>query len=54
MIEYMMGKGGVWFAPLEDIAAHVRSCIDDGGYTPRIDTLPYYTKPVYPIAGAGK
>jgi peptidoglycan/xylan/chitin deacetylase (PgdA/CDA1 family) len=54
MIEYMMGKGGVWFAPLEDIAAHVRSCIDDGSYTPRIDTLPYYTKPVYPIAGAGK
>ena len=54
MIEYMMDKGDVWFARMEDIAAHVRACIDDGSYTPRIDNLPYYTGPVYPIEDAGK
>lgn len=54
MIEYMLGKGGVWFARMEDIAAHVRTCIDDGSYTPRVDNLPYYTEPVYPIPVAGK
>ena len=42
LIEYMQGKGDVWFARMEDIAGHVRQCIDDGSYTPRIDKLPYY------------
>jgi hypothetical protein len=53
MIEYMLKKGDVWFARMEDIAAHVRSCIDDGSYTPRVDELPYYTEPVCPILVAG-
>jgi hypothetical protein len=46
LIEHMLGKGGVWFAPLEEIAAHVRRCIDDGTYTPRVDHLPYYRQRV--------
>ncbi|MBW2368442.1 MAG: polysaccharide deacetylase [Deltaproteobacteria bacterium] len=46
LIEYMKAKGDVWFARLEDIARHVRQCIDDGSYTPRTDNLPYYTSKV--------
>ncbi|MFT5114148.1 MAG: peptidoglycan/xylan/chitin deacetylase (PgdA/CDA1 family) [Parasphingorhabdus sp.] len=46
LIDYMKNKGDVWFARMEDIAAHVQSCIDDGSYTPRIDHLPYYAGPV--------
>lgn len=42
MIEYMNEKGDVWFATLEEIALHVKKCIDDGNYIPREDTLPYY------------
>jgi hypothetical protein len=42
----MLGRGGVWVAPLEEIAAHVRHCIDDGTYTPRVDHLPYYRERV--------
>ena len=42
MIEYMQGKGGVWFATMEEIAKHVQACIDDGSWTPRVDNLPYY------------
>ena len=42
LIEYMQSKGDVWFARMEDIARHVRQCIDDGSYAPRIDKLPYY------------
>jgi len=42
LIEYMQSKGDVWFARMEDIARHVRQCIDDGSYVPRIDKLPYY------------
>ena len=42
MIEYMLDKGGVWFTTMENIARHVRKCIDDGSWEPRIDELPYY------------
>ncbi|MGD9741451.1 MAG: polysaccharide deacetylase [Dongiaceae bacterium] len=42
MIEDMQKKGGVWFATMEEIARHVKKCIDDGSYKPRIDELPYY------------
>jgi peptidoglycan/xylan/chitin deacetylase (PgdA/CDA1 family) len=43
MIEEMLRKGGVWFATLEEIARHVKSCIDNGSYKPRVDELPYYS-----------
>ncbi len=46
MIEYMKNKGGVWFARLDDIAAHARQCIDDGSWRPRVDQLPFYTGPL--------
>jgi hypothetical protein len=34
----MMEKGGVWFAPMRDIAAHVRRCMAGGTWAPRIET----------------
>jgi peptidoglycan/xylan/chitin deacetylase (PgdA/CDA1 family) len=34
MIGRMLEKGGVWFAPMRDIAAHVRGCIDAGTWAP--------------------
>ena len=46
LLGHMREKGGVWFATLAEIAAHVRHCIDDGSYRPRVDTLPYYESPV--------
>jgi len=46
LIEYMLEKGDVWFARMEDIAAHVGRCIDDGSYQPRVDNLPFYDSPV--------
>ena len=30
MIEEMLNRGGVWFATMEEIANHVRACIDNG------------------------
>ena len=46
LIEHMRNKGEVWFARMEDIARHVADCIADGRYRPRVDTLPYYDKPI--------
>lgn len=42
----VLSEGDVWFAPMEDIARHIRHCIDDGTYDARVDTLPYYKGPV--------
>ena len=46
LLQYMIDKGDVWFARMEDIARHVRQCIDDGSYNPRIDKLPFYTNKI--------
>jgi peptidoglycan-N-acetylglucosamine deacetylase len=46
LIEYMLDRGGVWFATTEEIAAHVRKCIADGLWTPRTDILPLYRSPI--------
>ena len=46
LIEHMQAKGKVWFAPMEEIARHVRACIADGSWTPRVDRLPYYPERV--------
>ncbi len=46
LIEYMLEKGDVWFATLEEIAAHVTQCVDNQSYQPRIDTLPYYDQAI--------
>ncbi|MDE0529830.1 MAG: polysaccharide deacetylase [Albidovulum sp.] len=48
LFQHMLEKGGVWFARLEDIAAHIQSCRSSGEYTARVDTLPYYDKPELP------
>ena len=41
-----MSKGDVWFARMDEIAAHVQKSVAAGAYTPRIDNLPYYRGPV--------
>ena len=46
LIEYMHRRGQVWFAPLEEIAAHVQRVMAEGTWTPRIDRLPYYDGPI--------
>jgi hypothetical protein len=47
----MHEKGKVWFAPLADIAVHVRTLMADGTWQPRVDRLPYYEGPI-PELGA--
>jgi peptidoglycan/xylan/chitin deacetylase (PgdA/CDA1 family) len=39
MIGRMLDKGGVWLAPLRDIAAHVRNCMEQGTWQPRLEPL---------------
>ena len=54
LIEHMQAAGGVWFAPLEEIADHVRRVVSDGTWTPRVDRLPYWDRPVPGVpAGTG-
>jgi hypothetical protein len=38
MIGKMIERGRVWFAPMRDIAAHVRQCVADGSWSPRTET----------------
>ena len=45
LIEHMKGKGGVWFARLDEIAAHVRKEIA-AGWQPRVDHLPFWDAPL--------
>jgi peptidoglycan/xylan/chitin deacetylase (PgdA/CDA1 family) len=51
LIEYMHGRGGVWFATLQEIAAHVNACAEDGTYVPRQVDMPYFRAPVPELAG---
>jgi hypothetical protein len=46
LIDYMHGKGGVWFARLDEIADHARACVADGSWTPRVDRLPFFARPL--------
>lgn len=52
LICYMHEKGDVWFATLEEIAAHVRHLVDSGTWSPRRDHLPYYDGPVPELGDA--
>mgnify|MGYP006139841673 CR=1 FL=1 len=45
LIEYMIDKGGVWFARMDEIAAHVRNVTEEG-HVPRDVRLPLYDGPV--------
>lgn len=47
-LEEIIHRGDVWFAPMEEIAAHVAKVSEDGTYSPRRDRLPYYSGPVDP------
>lgn len=42
----VLQRGDVWFAPMEEIAAHVRRVAENGSWSPRIDRLPFYSEPV--------
>ncbi len=46
LIEYMHEKGDVWFAPMDEIARHVRKVIESGEYKPKTDRLPFYAGPL--------
>jgi peptidoglycan-N-acetylglucosamine deacetylase len=46
LLEYIMNRGDVWIAPLHEISSHVRSCIRDGSWSPRVDNFPYYDAPI--------
>jgi peptidoglycan/xylan/chitin deacetylase (PgdA/CDA1 family) len=52
LIEHMQARGGVWFATLEAIAAHVRRAAAEGTWHPRIDRLPYWERPLAGIPPA--
>jgi peptidoglycan/xylan/chitin deacetylase (PgdA/CDA1 family) len=53
LIEYMTTKGGVWFARLDEIAAHVRAEMA-AGWMPRVDRVPFWDAPIQGIvAGNG-
>ena len=45
-LQTMLACGDVWFAPMEEIAAHVQRLVTSGTWQPRIDRLPYYDAPV--------
>ncbi|MCP5074096.1 MAG: polysaccharide deacetylase [Rhodobacteraceae bacterium] len=45
-LEGTLAKRNVWFAPLEEIAAHVLNVREVGEYTPRVEQLPYFEGPV--------
>jgi hypothetical protein len=46
MIGKMHEKGKVWFATLEDIAAHIKLRIADGTFKPRHEKSPIYAQRV--------
>lgn len=59
MIEYMQNKGGVWFATLAEITAHIRACLADGSWQCRTDTVPFDCSPIAefqrrPLAGRAR
>ncbi|MEM6548525.1 MAG: polysaccharide deacetylase [Pseudomonadota bacterium] len=51
LIRHMLDKGDVWFARLDEIAAHVRTLMAEGRWTPRAEAMPPYDGPI-PELGA--
>lgn len=45
-LEGVLNRGDVWFAPMHEIAAHVRAESANDPNAVRCEDLPYYTKPV--------
>ena len=54
MIEYMLSSGDVWFATMEEIAAHVAGLGDAGSYDIRVDQIPYHDEMQVPDELIGK
>jgi peptidoglycan/xylan/chitin deacetylase (PgdA/CDA1 family) len=46
MLVEIRQRGDVWFARLEEIAAHLLKCEAQGTYRPRVDAVPFYDSPV--------
>lgn len=49
-LEQATASDDVWFAPMEEIAAHIRKVTESGAYTPRRVEMPMYREPVYQAA----
>ena len=47
-LEDVLASRKVWFATLEQIAAHVDALVSAGTYQVRVESLPYFTQPVVP------
>ncbi len=45
-LEKIVAQGDVWFAPMEEIAAHVAKLAAEGAIAPRVETIPQYPGPV--------
>lgn len=45
-LEQVLATRKVWFAPLEEIVAHVERLVATGEYRVRTEELPYFTQPV--------
>jgi hypothetical protein len=45
-LETILSRNDVWFAPMEEIAAHVEGLIADGIYAPRRVAMPQYSEPI--------
>lgn len=45
-LEKIVAQGDVWFAPMEEIAAYARKEIDAKSFTPMVELLPQYEKPI--------
>lgn len=46
LIEHMQHKGGVWFATLDEIGAHIRGLVESGAWSPPTERLPFWPEPV--------
>lgn len=51
-LEEILSLGNVWFASMEEIAAHVEAVARSGEYSPRVEKLPQYAGPVSAIPSA--
>jgi peptidoglycan-N-acetylglucosamine deacetylase len=47
-LERVLSDRSVWFAPLEEIAAHVAGLARRGVYTPHVEAVPPYGGPILP------
>jgi len=46
LLEKIVARGDVWFAPMEEIAAYARAEIGAGRFKPIVEVLPQYERPV--------